>query len=316
MSVVRFVVNLILALVLIALAGTVLALGYGCVVASSWEGVGLDAGEEGGAWLWLDGEPFYYRFWGVDEGRPVVLVHGLQVEGSETWAPTARGLSRAGLRVVTVDLRGFGRSTRAGDADQFTLEAQADLLARIVNELGLADAMVVAYGWGGAVALRMAAEQPQLVGSVALLYPEGLLDERPLPGRLLHLPFVGPALAWGYYAGGPIWSHQQRQGFLDPTLMPPDHVNDMRALSRVVGTLDAWTHIAGLSGEALYADVNLPDVPALVVRPVSSENGRGAPQWLAGVPEERLVTVEAGRWMHIEQADAVNALLVAFYRER
>jgi len=196
MSAVRFVVNLILAVMLMTLAAGVLGLGYGAAVASSWESIGLDAGEEGGAWLWLDDQPFYYRLWGPEEGRTFVLVHGLQVEGSRTWEHTARGISRAGARVLTVDLRGFGRSTREGEAAQFTLEAQADLLARIVNELGVRDAVVVGYGWGGAVALRMAAEQPQLVNRVALLYPEGLVDERSVPARLLRLPLVGSAFTW------------------------------------------------------------------------------------------------------------------------
>ena len=314
MSFMRFLVNLVLALILIALSGGVLALGYGCAVAGSWDVVGLDTGQAEGDWLWLDGEPFYYQFWGVDEGKAVVLVHGLQVEGSKTWEPTARGLSRAGIRVLTVDLRGFGRSTRTGEDAEFALEAQADLLARIIHQLGLADAMLVGHGWGGAVALRVAEDQPQLVDRVALLYPEGMADERLVPGRLLRLPWVGSALAWGAYAGGPLWAHHQRQGFLDPTLMPLGYVSDMRLLSRVMGTLDAWTRIGGLAGDALYGDVARPDLPVLAIRSAASgEELR--PQWLAEVPEEDIVTLDAGRWLHIEQADAVNALLANFYQE-
>jgi pimeloyl-ACP methyl ester carboxylesterase len=314
MSVVRFFVNLVLALVLIVLASVVLALGYGSAVASSWEIAGLDVGQPEGAWLWLDGEPFYYRFWGVEEGEVVVLVHGLEVEGSETWEATARGLSRVGMRVLTVDLRGFGRSTRAGDEAALSLEAQADLLARIIHQLGLADAMLVGHGWGGAVALRAAEDQPQLVARVALLYPEGMADQRLVPARMLQSPLVGPALAWGVYAGGPIWAHQQRQGFLDPTLMPSDHVRDMRPCARVLGTLDAWQRIGGLSTDELYGRIELPDVLVLAIRSAATD-GAQEPSWLDGLPEERLVSVEAGRWLHIERADAVSAILANFARE-
>ncbi|MGC9360229.1 MAG: alpha/beta fold hydrolase [Anaerolineae bacterium] len=314
MSVVRFVVNLVLALVLIVVASGVLALGYGSAVASSWEIAGLDVGQPEGEWLWLDGEPFYYRFWGTEEGEPVVLVHGLQVEGSETWEPTARGLSRVGFRVLTVDLRGFGRSTRSGDQAAFSLEAQADLLARMIHQLGLADAMLVGHGWGGTVALRVSEDQPQLVGRVALLYPEGMEDQRLVPGRTLQWPVVGPALVWGAYAGGPLWAHQQRQGFLDPTLMPSDYVRDMRSLARVIGTLEAWQRIGGLSTEVLYDPVEHPDVPILAIRSTATDKTL-KPLWLADLPEERLVSVEAGRWLHIERADTVSALLASFFRE-
>lgn len=313
MSVVRFVVSLILAVALIAVAGCILAVGYGAAVASSWDGVGLDEGEEGGAWLWLDGEPFYYRFWGPDEGRTYVLVHGLQVEGSATWTETARGISRSGVRVLTVDLRGFGRSSRAGEEDQFTLAAQADLLARMVNELGVQDAVLVGHGWGGAVALRMAAEQPQLVERVAVLYPEGLVNDRPVPARLAGLPVVGDALAWGFYAGGPLWEREQRAGFLDSAQVFPDQIDEWRALSRAVGTLDAWSKIASLPADELYGEVTWPEVPVLVVRPaLSAEEEPPTLPWLADLPEGSVATVRAGRFLHIEQAKEVNALLLAF----
>jgi pimeloyl-ACP methyl ester carboxylesterase len=313
MSVVRFVVSLILAVVLVVGAGLLLAVGYGAAVAGSWDGLGLDEGEDGGAWLWLDEEPFYYRFWGPDEGRTYVLVHGLQVEGSATWTETARGISRSGVRVLTVDLRGFGRSSRAGEAEQFTLAAQAELLARMVNELGVRDAVVVGHGWGGAVALRMAAEQPQLVERVAVLYPEGLVDERSVPARLVRLPLVGSALTWGCYVGGPLWARDQRAGFLDPTQMSPDHVDDLRPLSQAVGTLEAWIKIAALPSEELYSEVIWPDLPVLVVRPTSDvDEELAALPWLANVPEESVATVQAGRWLQMERSDSVNALLLAF----
>ena len=313
MSVVRFVVSLILAVVLVVGAGLLLAVGYGAAVAGSWDGLGLDEGEDGGAWLWLDEEPFYYRFWGPDEGRTYVLVHGLQVEGSATWTETARGISRSGVRVLTVDLRGFGRSSRAGEAEQFTLAAQAELLARMVNELGVRDAVVVGHGWGGAVALRMAAEQPQLVERVAVLYPEGLVDERSVPARLVRLPLVGSALTWGCYVGGPLWAREQRAGYLDPTQMPPDQIDELRALSQAVGTMEAWTKIAALPSEDLYGKVTWPDLPVLVVRPTSDvDEELAALPWLAGLPEESIATVQAGRWLHMERSDSVNALLLAF----
>jgi len=124
---------------------------------------------------------------------------------------------------------------------------------------------------------------------------------------------VGSALTWGCYVGGPLWAREQRAGYLDLTKMPPDQIDELRALSKAVGTMEAWTKIAALPSEELYGEVIWPDQPVLVVRPTSdAEADLAALPWLDGLPEESIATVRAGRWLQKEASDAVTALLLAF----
>ena len=112
MAVLRFLGNLLLALVLILLIALVLFSAYGIIASRVWETFGLDYAVNDGEWLWIDGQPIYYRVSGNEKGGWLVMVHGFQVEGSETWASNAQILSKWGLHVVEVDLRGFGHSVR------------------------------------------------------------------------------------------------------------------------------------------------------------------------------------------------------------
>jgi len=77
-------------------------------------------------------------------------------------------LAAAGHRVLAVEPLGFGGSSRPPDAD-YSLTAQADRLAALLDRLGLVQAVVVGDGQGGSVALRLAARHPERVTAVVAL---------------------------------------------------------------------------------------------------------------------------------------------------
>lgn len=85
-------------------------------------------------------------------GPPVVLTHGW-VLGGELWELVAARLAAAGLRAISVDRRGCGRSDRPGAG--FDLDTLADDLAALLKELDLRDVTLVAHSVGGAEAVRM-----------------------------------------------------------------------------------------------------------------------------------------------------------------
>jgi pimeloyl-ACP methyl ester carboxylesterase len=102
----------------------------------------------------------------VGRGAPVLAVHG-SAASSRLWAPLAAALGGR-RRVVAPDLLGYGRSTpwavargRATDLD-VVLE-----LARALGE----PVHLVGHSYGGAVALRAAAELGPQVASLALVEP-------------------------------------------------------------------------------------------------------------------------------------------------
>ena len=106
--------------------------------------------------LIIDDEVLHYEVLG--RGRPLIFVHGW-LGSWRYWIPTMQALSTE-YRTYAVDLWGFGDS---GKNDQrYHLDAQADLLQRFMDHLGILKAAFVGHGLGGAVVVRFAHKYPEL----------------------------------------------------------------------------------------------------------------------------------------------------------
>ncbi|MBZ4318625.1 alpha/beta fold hydrolase [Streptomyces huiliensis] len=85
-------------------------------------------------------------------GRPpVVLLHGTPFS-SFVWRAVARSLARD-HQVYVWDMPGYGQSEKAAGQD-VSLAAQGRVLTELLAHWGLAEPLVVAHDFGGAVALR------------------------------------------------------------------------------------------------------------------------------------------------------------------
>lgn len=95
-------------------------------------------------------------YFAAGEGRPVALVHGI-TESRRTWDPLVAPLIAAGYRVIAVDLRGHGDSSRIGPYDLATMAGD---LGAVLSSEGADDALVVGHSLGGAVVSAYAAGGP------------------------------------------------------------------------------------------------------------------------------------------------------------
>jgi pimeloyl-ACP methyl ester carboxylesterase len=95
---------------------------------------------------------------GGDRQIPFVLVHGL-ASNARMWDGVAARLVAHGYPVVTVDLRGHGRSSKP-DGGYNVPRVAADL-AGAIDQLGLDRPVVAGQSWGGNVVLELAAVQPE-----------------------------------------------------------------------------------------------------------------------------------------------------------
>ena len=316
MAVLRFLGNLLLALVLILLIALVLFSAYGIVASRVWETFGLDYAVNDGEWLWIDGQPIYYRVSGNEKGGWLVMVHGFQVEGSETWASNAQILAKWGLHVVEVDLRGFGHSVRDTSPQVYGAEEQAYLLAKVLNQLRVQGATVVGRGRGAGVALALANGQPQFVKQLILIAPitDGGIDVTWRP--VANIPYLGHAAAWMMDAGGPLWIAKQKQGFYDPRAMPEGYLGEIQKPTHIVGTTDTLLAMAACRSQTISPEeISAIDVPVLLLlgekdASVPVAEGRRLEKALS---HARLVIIpEAGHYVHIEQKARVNRLIYEF----
>lgn len=101
------------------------------------------------------------------EGTPLLLIHGSIVDGD--FFEGVSEILRDSFRVITYDRRGYSRSERCA---QYGLQAQAEDAACILRQLGMGKkAVVVGCSLGAIVALRLAADWPELVRCVIVHEP-------------------------------------------------------------------------------------------------------------------------------------------------
>jgi pimeloyl-ACP methyl ester carboxylesterase len=118
----------------------------------------------------IGGVTVRYRVAG--SGQPAVLVHGLG--GSwRWWEPVVEPLAER-MRIYLVDLPGFGSAR----GRPFVLgDAHAHIRA-LVEQIGLERVNLIGHSLGGVVCARVAASWPDLVESLVLVAPAGLLDRQ------------------------------------------------------------------------------------------------------------------------------------------
>jgi pimeloyl-ACP methyl ester carboxylesterase len=120
----------------------------------------LPATDEQGA-VEHDGARIWYASYGA--GAPVILLHG-GLGNSGNWGYQVSALVQNGYRVVLIDSRGHGRSTR--DARPYTYEQMASDVLAVMDTLHLARAALVGWSDGACTALVLASHAPARVAGV------------------------------------------------------------------------------------------------------------------------------------------------------
>jgi len=102
----------------------------------------------------FDDTRIYYEVTGT--GYPVMLVHGF-ITNSESWKRSAlyTDLAGAGYKVITVDLRGNGKSGKPHNPEAYQNDAESMDLMILADKLGLIKYSVVGYSRGAIIASRM-----------------------------------------------------------------------------------------------------------------------------------------------------------------
>nr|WP_245233980.1 alpha/beta hydrolase [Mycobacterium sp. PS03-16] len=109
--------------------------------------------------------------YGPDGPPHLLAVHGLTGHGQRWQTLATRHLP--GVSVAAPDLIGHGRSSWAAP---WTLEANTEALAALLDADGGPPVVVAGHSFGGAVALALAAARPDLVSGLVLLDPAVALD--------------------------------------------------------------------------------------------------------------------------------------------
>jgi pimeloyl-ACP methyl ester carboxylesterase len=166
-----------------------------------------------------------------------VLLHGYG-DTADCWRRVVPALQRT-RRVVALDTPPFGRSGEPpARVAEDLIGWHDDFFPALLEELGIGSAVLVGHSMGGAMALRLALEQPTSVEQLVLVAPAGLGDQAPwwwhaIAGRWINWPAL---LRLPNPVARPAVKAALR-GFLQERL-----VHDARAMGDVI---DHFVHLHG-----------------------------------------------------------------------
>jgi 4,5:9,10-diseco-3-hydroxy-5,9,17-trioxoandrosta-1(10),2-diene-4-oate hydrolase len=131
------------------------------------------------------------------EGPVVVFLHG-SGPGASGYSNFRRNypyFAEHGFRVLVPDTLGFGLSSMPDDVD-YTLGFLAGAVVELLSSLGIERCSIVGNSHGGAMAIQIALDHPELVDRLVLMAPGGL-EVREAYGRMegirtMMKVFLGP----------------------------------------------------------------------------------------------------------------------------
>jgi 3-oxoadipate enol-lactonase len=250
-------------------------------------------------YLTLNDADIYYTDHGGD-GTPLVLLHAAAGH-SDCWTQQVPAFAAAGYRVVTYDLRGFGRSPAEGHATEGSISE--DLFA-LAGALELPPFFLAGTAYGGFGVLEFAADHPErLRGLVLSTSFGGLSDPEYTALRASHIP---PDLA--------SWPTVEKE--LGKTYRAADPEGTARFLEMEASGYKPDGARQSLRQPLTLRRIATIRVPTLVI--AGDEDVYAPPpvmQALAeAIPGARFEVVRgAGHSAYWEQPEAWNALLLDFF---
>ncbi|HEV8178654.1 MAG TPA: alpha/beta fold hydrolase, partial [Gemmatimonadales bacterium] len=121
-------------------------------------------------------------------GEPVVLIPGI-FGGSYGYRKIVGPLVRQGYRCIVIEPLGYGRSSYPDGAD-YSFTAQAARVGKVLDSLGIRQALFIANSTGASITLRLALAHPDLVRGI-LSIDGGPAESAATPGMKKAFRFGG-----------------------------------------------------------------------------------------------------------------------------
>ncbi|TFK73556.1 alpha/beta-hydrolase [Pluteus cervinus] len=264
------------------------------------------------------------RYWllGPEEGRKIVLIHGLSIPAM-IWKNIAPELASRGYRVLLYDLYGRGYS----DAPQTTYDANLYVtqLALLMQYLKWDRALITGVSMGGGIAAAFTGSFPHLVeDQIVLIASAGLIETNDLPrtAKFMSSPLVQTVAASApvrkYLQGLINSTHHAEKDQLDPIIvrMQSAHLPGYNA------ALSSSLRDGPIRGQAAaLSSTGFKNRKVLLIHGTKDQTVfyKYASKILETLPPEtqtqsQLVTVEdGGHDLTITHSDLIVQNLLAFY---
>ncbi|MCS7253540.1 MAG: alpha/beta hydrolase [Armatimonadota bacterium] len=170
------------------------------------------------------------------DGDVLVMLHGFGA-WAYGWRNQIAAL-RDKFRVIAVDLKGFGLSTRSLRTS-YSVEAHAKAVMCILEREGIDRATVVGNSFGGTVALTMALMSRERVNALILLGTPFRIKLPKLP-PMLFTPLIGPMLAKRRLFNECGVKDTMRYNYANQSIITEESIKAYLAPLHIRGTANAW----------------------------------------------------------------------------
>jgi len=258
------------------------------------------------------------------EGPLVVLLHGFP-DFWYSWRHQIAPLADAGFRVVAPDMRGYNLSDKPRGVGQYTLDRLATDVVELVSALGEEEMRLVGHDWGGVVAWAVGAWHPDVVSRVAVLnapHPDDYRRGLTRPKQFVKSWYTAFFQMPGSPAVLKARNFAALRRALAATATPGAFTDEDLALYT-----KAWSEPRAIESQLSYyraatrwtfgRNTGLPTVDRSVLV-IWGDRDRSLEPFFADIDPVLAsdVRVEhvphATHWVHIDDAERVNALLLDF----
>ncbi|WP_313331789.1 alpha/beta hydrolase [Comamonas sp.] len=271
-----------------------------------------------------DGVQIFYKDWGPKDAQPIVFHHGWPLSADD-WDNQMLFFLAQGFRVVAHDRRGHGRSSQVSeghDMDHYAADASA-----VAEHLDLQRAIHVGHSTGGGQVARYVAQFGQPQGRVA----KAVLISA-VPPLMVKTPANPEGTPMEVFDGFRAALAANRAQFYIDVPTGPFYGYNRAGAKPVQGTIQNWwrqgmmgsaqAHYEGIkafSETDQTADLKAITVPTLVLQ---GDDDQVVPYKNAAVLQDQLLANSElkiykgySHGMHTENADAINADLLAFIQK-
>ncbi len=237
----------------------------------------------------------------------VVLLHGAGMDHT-VWQLQARAFAFHGYGVLSLDLPGHGRSD---DPACPAISEYTDVVAAVLDEIGVDAARVVGHSMGAFIGIELAARFPSLVRSLVLI---GVAESMPVHPDLLEAAEANDHLAFDLVTS---WSHARTMhtgGHPTPGLWMMGSTVRLLERSRP-GVLHNDLAACNAYDDATERATEI-DAPVLVLMGERDlmTRPKGAAALAEAIPNSTIVIVAgAGHMVMVEQPDPVIDELFSFW---
>lgn len=246
---------------------------------------------------------------------PVLLcIHG-GAPGAFGWGNFGRNMEELSrhYRVIVVDLPGYGQSDKP-DVSTGRNKMYAETMVALLQALGLERVNVLGMATGGAVAIRLAVEHPEMVDRLVLVSSAGGQTMFGLRRQIT---------ASQIYYGGEGPSLEKMRDYLSQLLHDPSLITDDVLRERYEASVDPEFMERAPEGrtptrhtpEDLWKRLDEIRAQTLIVwgRENRAQSFENSVFMLSRIPRAQLhVFGECGLWVPFEKTDEFNSLVVNF----